>query len=93
MSYPAEPEGRLGQAEAQVERKAQPTTTDDRFPLADAGPYYDGLWCGIPNYKCPYCMFATLDGTGAVEIHILELIDQGSERHQAALEVVKGDNA
>lgn len=70
-----------------------PAANDERFPLAEPGEYYSGLWSGIPNYSCPYCMYATLEGSGAVELHILERIEQGSERHQAALKTDEGGQA
>ena len=60
------------------------------FPLAEPGEYYVGLWSGLPNYKCPYCHYATLEGSGAVELHILAKIDQGgpqAARHLKALEL------
>jgi hypothetical protein len=62
------------------------------FPLADAGKYYDGMWSGIPNYKCPYCHYAVLGrtperGDGAIELHILTRIDTGDPRHLKALEL------
>src|SRR5664279_477044 len=41
-----------------------------RFPLAEAGQYYIGLWCNLPNYGCPYCSYATIEGPDAVELHI-----------------------
>jgi hypothetical protein len=59
------------------------------FPLAEPGEYYIGLWSGLPNYGCPYCGYATLDGSGAVEIHILSKIDQGNPKHLVALNTVK----
>lgn len=59
------------------------------FPLAEPGEYYIGLWSGKPNYGCPYCGYATLSGSDAVELHILSKIDQGHPRHLKALEVVK----
>lgn len=91
----------LAQAEATVEvvesepktapAEPEPTPTAvDPFPLADPGEYYVGLWSGKPNYGCPYCLFATLEGNGRVELHILEKIDQGSIRHQKALELHEG---
>lgn len=57
------------------------------FPLADAGEYYIGLWCNIPNYGCPYCAYATVSGPGAVELHILAYIDKGDLSHSKALEL------
>lgn len=69
------------------EPEPKPAANDEVFPLADAGQYYEGLWCGKPNYKCPYCGFATLAGNDAVELHILEKIDQGHVRHLPALEL------
>lgn len=57
------------------------------FPLAEPGAYYIGLWSGKPNYGCPYCGYATLEGSGAVELHILNKIDAGERRHQKALEL------
>jgi hypothetical protein len=59
------------------------------FPLAEPGEYYIGLWSGHPNYGCPYCSYATLSGSGAVELHILSKVDQGNPRHLKALEIVK----
>lgn len=60
------------------------------FPLADAGPYYIGMWGEYPNYGCPYCLEAHLadtpeQGTGIIELHILSKIDQGDVRHMEAL--------
>lgn len=74
--------------------RAQPSASEAVFPLADAGPYYAGLWSGVPNYKCPYCSYATLarspnEGNGAIELHILAALDRGghtAERHLKALE-------
>jgi hypothetical protein len=57
------------------------------YPLAEPGDYYIGLWSGLPNYGCPYCGYATLEGSGAVELHILARVDQGDERHLKALEL------
>lgn len=62
------------------------------FPLADAGPYYIGLWCGRPNYGCPYCLEKHLantpeEGNGVIELHILSRIDQNDARHMEALNV------
>lgn len=59
------------------------------FPLAEPGEYYIGLWSGLPNYGCPYCSYATLQGPGAVELHILARIDQGNIKHFKALEPKK----
>lgn len=83
-------------------RSDDPKDPSSYFPLADAGPYYVGLWSGLPNYGCPYCSYAYLaktpeEGTGRVEIHILQTIDGGgvrATRHAKALEVKKeGDNS
>lgn len=63
-----------------------PAAGDDRFPLADPGEFYSGLWSGLPLFKCPYCLFTSLEGSGAIEIHILTKIEQGSQSHRAALE-------
>jgi hypothetical protein len=57
------------------------------FPLAEPGEYYIGLWSGKPNYGCPYCGYATLDGSSVVELHILAKVDQGNPRHLKALEL------
>lgn len=38
-------------------------------PVA-AETYQIGEWAGHPNYGCPYCPFATLDGTALVVAHI-----------------------
>lgn len=35
-------------------------------------PYRSGEWDGIPNYKCPYCLYATIEGSHAVQVHIDE---------------------
>ncbi len=51
-----------------------------------AGEYYIGLWYDKPNYGCPYCSFSTIEGSGAVELHILSEIDSGKLTHMAALE-------
>jgi hypothetical protein len=66
----------------------QHPSADDKppFPLAEPGEYYIGLWSGLPNFGCPYCGYATLDGSGAVEIHILSKIDQGNLKHLVALD-------
>lgn len=66
--------------------------TAEDFPLADAGPYYVGLWCGRPNYGCPYCLEKHLantpdEGNGIIELHILTRIDQNDARHKEALNV------
>lgn len=81
----AHPTGAANPQAAELVAEETPTGEEAPFPLADAGEYYDGLWAGHPNYKCPYCSYATLEGSGAVEIHILTRIEQGSKRHQAAL--------
>lgn len=87
--------GSLEDAQAAVEvasgkpeapEASQPAVEGEKFPLADAGEYYTGMWGDYPNFGCPYCMFATLDGNGAVELHILERVDQGNEAHMKALE-------
>ena len=67
---------------------SQHPSADDNppFPLAEPGEYYIGLWSGKPNYGCPYCGYATLDGSGSVEIHILSKIDQGNLKHLVALD-------
>jgi hypothetical protein len=57
-----------------------------KFPLAEPGDYYIGLWSGKPNYGCPYCGFATLDGPKAVEVHIESKVNQGNKRHPEILE-------
>lgn len=64
---------------------------DAPFPLADAGPYFIGMWGDYPNYGCPYCLEAQLadspeQGTGIIELHILSKIDAGDVRHMAALD-------
>jgi len=64
--------------------------TEPPFPLAEAGEYYIGLWSGLANYGCPYCSYATLDGSGAVELHILAKADQGDLRHLKALDLMTG---
>lgn len=64
---------------------AVPTPADP--PLAEPGEFYVGLWCGIPNYGCPYCLYRTLEGSGAVELHILEKIGRANPRHMKALEL------
>lgn len=60
------------------------------FTEADADPemgqFFIGRWFGKPNYGCPYCTFSTLDGTGAVELHILSKIDSGDIKHRAYAE-------
>lgn len=60
------------------------------FPLAEPGEYYIGLWSGLANYGCPYCSYSTLDGSGAVELHILAKADQGDLRHLKALDLMTG---
>lgn len=58
--------------------------------LPKAEPYRVEDWCGKPNYKCPYCSFSTLSGSGAIELHILAEIDRGVKvRHLQALEHVE----
>lgn len=82
------------EAEPEPEPEATPVevkhpAADDAppFPLADPGEYYIGLWSGLPNFGCPYCGYATLSGSDAVEIHILSKIEQGHTRHLKALEI------
>lgn len=81
------PEAKIAE---RVEELGLGEANDAPFPLADPGDYYEGLWCGIPNYKCPYCIFATLEGSGAVELHILSKIDIGDPRHMKAMELQEG---
>lgn len=81
-----EPEAEPVKAQSQPEK-------EEPFPLADPGEYYIGLWSGIPNFGCPYCGFATLQGSGAVEIHVLERIEQGNARHMEALKHNEGGPA
>lgn len=64
---------------------------EEIFPLADAGEYYVGLWHGHPKYGCPVCAFTALadragDGDFAVDSHIQQKVDQGSEKHIKLLE-------
>lgn len=70
-----------------VEEEVAKPITPEPFPLADPGEYYNGLWNDLPNYKCPYCMYATLSGDYAVEMHILAKVEQGHPRHMSALEL------
>lgn len=84
---PAPPPTALDQA-----RSLRLSGTAEDFPLADAGPYYVGLWCGRPNYGCPYCLEKHLantpeEGNGVIELHILSRIDQNDARHLEALNV------
>lgn len=70
--------------------KKHPAAGDEpKYPLADPGDYYIGMWGKLPNYGCPHCGFATLKGTGDVEIHILTMIEIGDLKHQKALEIKK----
>lgn len=87
-----EPEASTAEAQPEAEPEPEPAAkvhpaagSEEPYPLADQGPYYIGLWSGKPNFGCPYCSFATLQGSGAVELHILEKIDQGNARHMPAL--------
>jgi hypothetical protein len=48
--------------------------------------YREGSWAGKPNYKCPYCAYATLRGSDDVELHILNKLEQGDPRHLPALD-------
>jgi hypothetical protein len=48
--------------------------------------YREGSWAGHPNYKCPYCAYATLNGSDDVELHILSRLEQGDSRHLPALD-------
>jgi hypothetical protein len=34
-------------------------------------PYFGGYWRGLPNFQCPYCPHATVDGSAAIERHIV----------------------
>lgn len=34
--------------------------------------YFDSLWCGIPNYKCPFCPHKSLGGPAAIDAHIYD---------------------
>ena len=36
----------------------------------DPETYQIGTWAGLPNYGCPLCPYATLEGTGLVVTHI-----------------------
>lgn len=52
--------------------------------------YYEGMWGNIPNFKCPYCPYASIGlgdgGTGhdAIQFHIDSMINAGEPRHWAA---------
>jgi hypothetical protein len=48
--------------------------------------YFIGTWSGKPLHGCPYCPWTTLEGSGAVELHVLSKIDSGDLPHRAALE-------
>lgn len=56
------------------------------IPMPELGKYYIGDWNGHPNYGCPVCGYATLEGPSKVEDHILFKIDQGSNKHLEWLE-------
>lgn len=89
----AEPEPELvsvpveTQPKVEVRRRHPSADPNEPFPLAEPGEYYIGLWSGLPNYGCPYCPYATLDGPGQVELHILAMVDAGNPRHMKALEL------
>lgn len=49
-------------------------------PSPDPETYQAGTWSGVPNFVCPYCPYATLDGTALVVAHI-------ASEHRAQLSV------
>lgn len=51
------------------------------------GEYFIGMWGDLPNFGCPYCSYASIDGNGFVELHVLGSIDAGEIRHMAALQL------
>ncbi len=59
--------------------KPEPEPSDDSVeeaahqdPEPDFGEYFIGYWHEFRNYGCPHCPYATLEGPGAVNSHILE---------------------
>lgn len=54
---------------------------------SEYGKYFIGMWGPKPNFGCPYCPYASIEGEGDVELHILSKIDSGDLKHMAALEL------
>jgi hypothetical protein len=88
-------EANMPELEPELEPEPALPAVDEEspFPLADPGEYYIGLWANYPNYGCPYCMYTTIEGSGAVELHILTRLDQGSVTHLKVLDIKKGELA
>lgn len=60
------------------------------FEEADVNPemgqFFIGMWYTKPNYGCPYCAYASIEGSGDVELHILSKIDSGDIKHRVYLD-------
>lgn len=55
----------------ETEEKATDVTADDL-------PYTMGEWCGLPLWKCRYCLHATPDGEYAFYKHLERHLTNGS---------------
>lgn len=54
------------------------------------GEFFIGLWGDKPNFGCPYCYYATIEGAGAVELHIMDKVNAGDIPHRESLIVPEG---
>jgi len=57
-------------------------------------PHYTvGEWAGIPNYRCAYCSFATVDGEEVMRQHLVDrhmnIVQTETERAQALGLIIK----
>lgn len=48
----------------------EPVETAPPTPAAPAAPYILGQWNGMPMWRCPVCLFDTLDGEGTILDHM-----------------------
>lgn len=73
-----------------VEVRIHPAAAEGELPALPDGAdpeYYIGLWGKTPLYGCPYCTYSSIQGSGAVEFHILAKLDTGDLAHRKALEL------
>ena len=69
-----EPEEVVNSTESKEDGETEPA------PL-NTDKFFSGYWHGKPNYKCPYCAHATLEGTDAIYAHIQERVNNGGTNH------------
>jgi hypothetical protein len=85
-------EGEVTSDQAELEPVLEPKSIQEPEPAQaePSEPYRVGEWSGRPNYGCPWCSYKTIEGSGAVELHILATLDRGDTRHLPALEKQTG---